>query len=108
MSDTLAINAEPSGIPIPARYFAAMAILIGIFMGALDTSIVTWPRPPSPRNWTPRRRPSSVVNAYHVASAATMITFAAVGAVFSYRRVYCIGLAIFTLTSIGCAVANDL
>ena len=40
MSDTLAINAEPSGIPIPARYFAAMAILIGIFMGALDTSIV--------------------------------------------------------------------
>ena len=49
-----------------------------------------------------------VVNAYHVASAATMITFAAVGAVFSYRRVYCIGLAIFTLTSIGCAVANDL
>ena len=61
------------------------------------------------RNWTPRRRPSSgVVNAYHVASAATMITFAAVGAVFSYRRVYCIGLAIFTLTSIGCAVTNDL
>ena len=49
-----------------------------------------------------------MVNAYHVASAATMITFAAVGAVFSYRRVYCIGLAIFTLTSIGCAVANDL
>ena len=37
-----------------------------------------------------------VVNAYHVASAAAMITFAAVGAVFSYRRVYCIGLAIFT------------
>ena len=33
MSDTLAINAEPSGILIPARYFAAMAILIGIFMG---------------------------------------------------------------------------
>ena len=49
-----------------------------------------------------------MVNAYHVASAATMITFAAVGAVFSYRRVYCIGLAIFTLTSIGCAVTNDL
>lgn len=109
MSDTLAINAEPSGIPIPARYFAAMAILIGIFMGALDTSIVNVALPTIAKELD--ATPAAiiwVVNAYHVASAATMITFAAVGAVFSYRRVYCIGLAIFTLTSIGCAVANDL
>ena len=87
MSDTLAINAEPSGIPIPARYFAAMAILIGIFMGSpghVDsqcgpTIAKELDATPAAIIW--------VVNAYHVASAATMITFAAVGAVFSYRRV---------------------
>ncbi|MFX5253023.1 hypothetical protein ABTD06_19950, partial [Acinetobacter baumannii] len=40
MSNVLVHDAVLDGLPVPKRYFAAVAILAGILMGALDTSIV--------------------------------------------------------------------
>lgn len=113
---TLGAKPQPSnthttgeGIPIPQRYLAALAILIGIFMGALDTSIVNVALPTISQEL--KVDPAAVIwvaNAYHVASAATMITFAAIGAAFGRKKVYSVGIVLFTVTSLGCALSADL
>jgi EmrB/QacA subfamily drug resistance transporter len=47
------------------------------------------------------------VNSYGIAFAAGIVTAAALGDRFGRRRVFTIGLALFTLSSAGCALAPD-
>lgn len=109
MSNTLTHDAVLDGLPIPKRYFAALAILTGILMGALDTSIVNVALPTISHDLgVSASAVIWVANAYHIASAATMITFAACGSVFGYKRVYVAGLVVFTITSLGCAMTQSL
>ncbi|CAJ0796785.1 MFS transporter [Ralstonia holmesii] len=109
MPNALAHDAGLDGLPIPQRVFAALAILAGVLMGALDASIVNVALPTIASDLGVSA--SSVIwvaNAYHVASAATMMSFAAFGSVVGRKRVYVAGLAVFTLTSLGCAMAQSL
>ena len=46
-----------------------------------------------------------VANGYQVASAATMLICASLGSRIGERRFYTLGLVLFTLASLGCAVA---
>src|SRR5215472_12534007 len=75
-------------------------------MAALDTLVVTTALPLlrvslhttlSDLEWT--------VNAYNLAFACSLLTGAALGDRFGRRRVFCIGLSVFTLASMGSALA---
>lgn len=96
------------GLEAPRRYFAAAAILIGVFMSALDSSIVNIALPTIATDlgvgsasviW--------VANGYQVASAASMLACASLGSIIGERRFYTIGLALFTLASLGCGLASS-
>jgi EmrB/QacA subfamily drug resistance transporter len=76
------------------------------FMAALDTLVVVTALPAIQRSlsaglatlqWT--------VNAYELAYAAGIITAVALGDRFGRRRVFTLGLAVFTLASAACALA---
>ena len=78
------------------------------FMVVLDSSVVLTALPRMQRDlhaslaslqWT--------VNAYGIAFAAGIITAAALGDRFGRRRIFNIGLALFTLASAACALAPD-
>jgi DHA2 family multidrug resistance protein-like MFS transporter len=48
-----------------------------------------------------------VVNAYQLAVAVSLLPLASLGDVVSYRRIYWAGLALFTVASLGCALAGS-
>lgn len=102
-------GAEEGGIAPARRYFAAAAIMLGILMGSLDSSIVNVALP-TVANALHVESVSViwVANGYQVASAVFMLIFAALGRVLGQRFIYGAGLALFTLASLGCAVSGSL
>lgn len=100
-------ESSEEGFDIPRRYFAAAAILIGVLMSALDSTIVNIALPTIATSLEVSS--ASVIwvaNAYQVASAATMLTCAALGARIGERRFYTTGLVLFTIASLGCGLAS--
>ena len=49
-----------------------------------------------------------VVNAYQLAVTISLLPLASLGDIYGYRRVYQYGLAVFTVASLGCALADSL
>src|SRR5438445_12703363 len=79
------------------------------FMVVLDSLVVITALPQMQRDlhadlaslqWT--------VNSYGIAFAAGMITAAALGDRFGRRRVFNLGLALFTISSAACALASGI
>lgn len=99
-------DADDAGFDLPRRYYAAAAILIGVFMSALDSSIVNIALPTIASDLDVSAAAVIwVANGYQVASAATMLICASLGSRIGERRFYTLGLVLFTLASLGCAVA---
>ena len=82
---------------------------VGVFMTALDTLVVTTALPVlrvslhtslAGLEWT--------VNAYNLAFACSLLTGAALGDRFGRRRVFCVGLAVFTAASATAALAPSV
>lgn len=103
-------NAVPlDGLPDGARIWAILALSLGVGMSALDTAIANTALPamaaqlgatPANSVW--------IVNAYQLAMVATLLPIAALGETIGYKRVYLAGMALFTLASLGCALAPSL
>lgn len=49
-----------------------------------------------------------IVNAYQLAIMLPLLPLASAGEIVGYKRIYSIGLALFTLASLGCALSNSL
>ena len=86
-----------------------MTTVVGVGMASLDTSIANTALPsiavdlhatPGASIW--------VVNAYQLALVATLLPFGALGEIMGYRRVYAVGLAVFTVASLACALSWSL
>src|SRR5215475_1076145 len=101
--------AAADGLPPPRRYWAIAAILLAIAMSVLDSTIVNVALPSIARDLQVSSAASIwVVNAYQLAILMLLLPLASLGEVVGYRRVSQVGLVIFTLASVGCAVAPNL
>src|SRR5471032_2139083 len=103
------IDTDTDGLPIEARRWAVLAMAIGVGMASLDTAIANTALPaianqlhttPAASVW--------IVNSYQLAMVATLLPFAALGEIVGYRRVCIFGMALFTLSSLACALAWSL
>jgi DHA2 family multidrug resistance protein-like MFS transporter len=97
------------GLPTPQRYRAMAAIIFGIALSVLDSSIVNLALPDITRDFG--ASPSAaiwVVNAYQLATLTLLLPCAHLGDRLGYSRVYMIGLAVFTVASLGCVLAPSL
>ena len=100
---------HPDGLPVPRRYFAMLAIAIGITMAVLDGTVVNVALPSIARELG--ASPSAavwIVNAYQLVIVATLLPLAALGERVGYRRIYQIGIVVFTLGSLACAFSGSL
>ncbi|HVY15384.1 MAG TPA: MFS transporter [Rhodopila sp.] len=103
-------------IPIPedglrggAFYAAVGTLIVTIFMAALDTSIANTALPTIAKDLNAQPAASVwVVNAYQLAVVVTLLPFASLGEIMSYRRVYAWGLVLFTVSSLLCALSYSL
>ena len=96
----------PDGLPNPQRLLAFATLAMAISMAVLDGSIVTVALPTMARGFAvPPESAIWIVNAFQLAVTVSLLPLAALGDILGYRRVYWWGLALFTLSSLGCALA---
>src|SRR6185312_3227690 len=97
------------GLPLPARYWAILAIALGITLAVIDSAIANVALPtiaidlhtnPAASIW--------VVNGYQLAITISLLPLSSLGDIAGYRRVYLWGLVVFTVASLGCAFATTL
>lgn len=107
------ITAKPTapidGLPPNLRRWAVAAIFTALAMASLDTAIANIALPaiaadlhvsPAEVVW--------VVNVYQIALVATLLPLGALGEIVGHQRIYLGGLLLFTLASLGCALAWSL
>ncbi len=95
------------GLPGPARARVMAAIMTATLMGVFDGTMINIALPSMAQEM---QVPASIAvwfaNGYLLAAAMTLAIFAALAARLGYRPVFLAGLTTFTLTSLGCALAN--
>src|ERR1700676_3490948 len=101
--------AGSDGLPPELRRWAVASIFTALAMASLDTAIANIALPaiaadlhvsPAEAVW--------VVNVYQIALVATLLPLGALGEIVGHQRIYLGGLLLFTLASLGCALAWSL
>ena len=94
---------------MPARLGAIIAIALGVTMAVLDGMIANVALPTIANDLgTSAANSIWVVNAYQLVIAVSLLPLASLGDLWSYRRIYLIGLAVFSAMSIVCALSDSL
>lgn len=90
------------------RNWAMAVIALGMTMAVLDGAIANVALPtiagdlhvnPSSSIW--------VVNAFQLAMTISLLAFSSLGDLWGYKRVYVLGLSMFTVTSLICALSDS-
>jgi EmrB/QacA subfamily drug resistance transporter len=102
-------NSQPPSAPTPTQLRWVLALTsTAYFMVVLDALVVVTALPRMQRDLhTDLASLQWTVNSYGIAFAAGIITAAALGDRFGRRRVFNLGLALFTLGSAACALAPN-
>src|SRR5438128_1639533 len=99
----------PQTSAAPHQTWTVVLASVGVFMTALDTLVVTTSLPVlrqslhaslSSLEWT--------VNAYNLAFACLLLTGAALGDRFGRRRMFTIGIGVFTVASVASALSPSI
>jgi DHA2 family multidrug resistance protein-like MFS transporter len=97
------------GLPPDRRLLAMLALGVAVCMAVLDGSIANVALPTIARELHATPAGSIwVVNSYQLAVTISLLPLASLGDVHGHRRIFCWGLLLYTLASIGCAMATTL
>jgi DHA2 family multidrug resistance protein-like MFS transporter len=100
---------EQDGLPAPQRYWAAATIWLALTLSVLDGSIANVALPTIAADLSaPAADSVWVVNAYQLAIVVSLLPMSAVGEMVGFRRVFQLGIIVFTLGSLGCTFAHSL
>ena len=79
----------PDGLPIPSRYWAILAIGLGVTVSVLDGAIanVALPTIAGDLHTSPSAS-IGVVNTYQLAIAISLLSLSSMGEIWGYRKVY--------------------
>src|SRR6516225_7506433 len=103
------MNTAEDGLPFPQRYWAILTLGIGMVVSVLDTAIVNIALPTIARDLqTGAAQSIWIINAYQLAVVISLLPLASLGDIFGYRRIYVIGLAVFSLAALVSALSNSL
>jgi DHA2 family multidrug resistance protein-like MFS transporter len=100
---------HPDGLPTPRRWRAAAAIWLAIAMTVLDSAIANVALPTIAHDFGAQPAESIwIVNAYQLAIVTALLPLAALGEIVGFRRVYRVGLGLFIVASLACALSRSL
>jgi DHA2 family multidrug resistance protein-like MFS transporter len=103
-----ALNADDEQMSA-GRRFALAAIMLSVALASIDTAIANTALPsigadlgaaPAASVW--------IINAYQLAMVSTLLPLAALGDILGHRRIYISGIALFTASSLACALSPTL
>lgn len=100
--------AVTDGLPLNKRYWAILATAMGIAMSVIDGTIanVALPTIAADLQITPALS-IWIVNAYQLALMTSLLSFSSLGDMYGYRRIFLLGVVLFSVTSLGCALADS-
>ena len=99
---------KTDGLPLLKRYWAILATALGVGMSVIDGTIANVALPTIARDLG--TEPSVtiwVVNAYQLAITISLLSFSSLGDIYGYRRIYLSGIAVFSVTSLICALSDS-
>ena len=100
---------EKKILGIPKAYLGVVAVLAAIVMSVIDGTIMNVALPTLSEHFgEPPSRIIWVVNAYQLVITISLLSFASLGDIFGYRRVFLFGVAVFGLASLACALSDSL
>jgi EmrB/QacA subfamily drug resistance transporter len=108
------VMTQPAGAQpaVPARdpkWWTLAAVCLGVFMLLLDITIVNVALPDIQRELHASLSDLQwVIDAYALSLAALLLTAGSLADLFGRRRLFVIGLVIFTLGSVACGAAQDI
>jgi MFS transporter, DHA2 family, multidrug resistance protein len=97
------------GLPSPQRFQAILTVALVLMMAVIDNSIANVALPtiaedlnasPSLAIW--------IINGYQLTTLISLLPLASLGEIIGYKRVYLVGLVLFTLASAICALSHTL
>jgi DHA2 family multidrug resistance protein-like MFS transporter len=109
LASELSLQKTLDGLAQPARGRAMVVIILGIAMSVLDGTIVNLALPSIANELHASASQSIwVVNAYQVAILVLLLPLASLGDLVGYRRVYLVGMALFTVSSVAATFSDSL
>ncbi|MBV2143256.1 MFS transporter [Falsochrobactrum sp. TDYN1] len=103
------VYVAPDGLPRPRVYWAWATLMVGLTLAVIDGTIANVALPTIAADFSAGPAASVwIVNGYQLAIVITLLPFAALGEIYSYRRVYLLGVSLFTLASVACAFSYSL
>ncbi len=100
---------EFEGLPVPERYWSALAIWLALTMAVLDGAIANVALPTIARELSADPAYSVwVVNGYQLAIVVSLLPLAALGEIVGYRRIFLVGVVAFTAGSAACALSQNM
>jgi len=97
------------GLPLPQRYWAILTIALGIILAVVDGAIANVALPTIAKDLNASPAFSIwIVNGYQLAITISLLPLSSLGEIIGYRRIYLVGLALFTLASVFCALSHTL
>jgi MFS transporter, DHA2 family, multidrug resistance protein len=101
--------AIPDGLPTPQRGRAMAVIILGIAVAVLDGTIMNLALPSIARELGASASHAIwVVNAYQIAILVMLLPLASMGDLFGYRRIYLLGMGLFTLSSLAAVLSDSM
>jgi DHA2 family multidrug resistance protein-like MFS transporter len=100
---------EEDGLDPPLRAWALASVGLAIAMCVLDSSIANVALPVIARQFGAAPAESIwIVNAYQLAIVISLLPLASLGEIVGFRRVFLVGLILFTLASLACSLSRSL
>ncbi len=94
------------GVDMPQRIFAVLAVMFAVSLSVIDGVIANIALPTICEGLEISASDSIwIVNTYQIAIIVSLLPFSALGDYVGYRRLYIVGLTVFTLMSVGCALS---
>lgn len=105
--DRISGDLQWDGLGKPRIYYAMFAIFCGLFLSVLDGTVCNVALPAMASQMDVSSADSIwIVNAFQLVVMMTLLPFSVLGELLGFRRVYCWGVAVFTIGSLLCAVSG--
>jgi len=100
---------DSDGLPKEKRLLAIITIVLAVTVAVMDGSIANLALPTIAHDMHATASEAIwIINSYQIAVAVCMLPLASLGEVIGYRRIYLLGLVMFTLASLACALGDTI
>ncbi|HEY0274867.1 MAG TPA: MFS transporter [Paenirhodobacter sp.] len=104
-----AASAQGKGLPAPRRHIAWAALMLGLVLAVLDSTIANVALPTIAEHFhTDAASSIWIVNGYQLAIVMALLPLATLADIHGYRTVYIGGIVLFTVASGACVLAGSM